>query len=238
MKAIINGLILTLCAASMALAQEVEGAWKWEGTSESGDPIMAVSIIQDQYFAVTWYDLEGKKFISTNGGTWTMSDTKMTQKIEWNSSDSEQVGQEVIFTVTTEGDQATIQESGDVWMKIDSNSPGDLAGAWLITGRKRDGEITERDPNRPRKTMKILSGTRFQWIAYNTETKEFLGSGGGTYTTEDGKYTENIEFFSRDNTRVGAKLGFDFSLQDGAWHHSGNSSKGNPIYEIWRPREM
>ena len=85
--------------------------------------------------------------------------------------------------------------------------------------------------------MKILSGTRFQWIAYNTETKEFMGSGGGTYTTKEGKYTENIEFFSRDDSRVGASLQFDYELKDGDWHHSGLSSKGQPIYEIWSIRK-
>jgi hypothetical protein len=85
--------------------------------------------------------------------------------------------------------------------------------------------------------MKILSGTRFQWIAYNIETKEFFGTGGGTYTTVDGKYTENIAFFSRDNSRVGASLQFDFTLENGEWHHKGLSSKGDPIHEIWTRRE-
>jgi len=79
-----------------------------------------------------------------------------------------------------------------------------------------NGEERRRTPG-VRKTMKILSGTRFQWIAYNTETKEFFGSGGGTYTTQDGKYTEKIEFFSRDNSRAGMSLQFDFSIQNGEW---------------------
>ena len=126
----------------------------------------------------------------------------------------------------------------EVWMKrIDAGQPDDLAGAWLISGRMRDGEIQERSTDRPRKTMKILSGKRFQWIAYNTETKQFMGSGGGTYTTVDGKYTENIEFFSRDDNRVGASLKFNYELKDGKWHHSGKSSKGKPIYEVWSVRE-
>ncbi len=94
----------------------------------------------------------------------------------------------------------------------------------------------KRDTSGPRKTMKILSGTRFQWIAYNTATKEFMGTGGGTYTTIDGKYTENIGFFSRDDSRVGASLEFNYELKDGDWHHSGFSSKGNPIYEVWSKR--
>ena len=95
--------------------------------------------------------------------------------------------------------------------------------------------MTERKPG-PRKTMKILSGTKFQWIAYNTETGDFSGTGGGTYTTEGGKYTENIDFFSRDNTRVGASLKFDYELKEKKWHHRGLSSEGSPIYEIWSLR--
>ena len=79
--------------------------------------------------------------------------------------------------------------------KIDDGSPGKLAGAWLFFNRMRNGELgNPRNADNARKTMKILSGTRFQWIAYNVETKEFMGTGGGTYTTIDGKYTENIDF--------------------------------------------
>ena len=63
--------------------------------------------------------------------------------------------------------------------------------------------------------MKILSGTQFQWIAYNIATREFFGTGGGNYKTVDGHYTEEISYFSRDNSRVGARLQFDFKLQDG-----------------------
>lgn len=79
----------------------------------------------------------------------------------------------------------------------------------------------------------MLTGNRFQWFAINPETKEFFGTGGGTYSFENGKYTENILFFSRDNSRVGAHLTFDGKIEDGNWHHSGLSSKGDAIYEIW-----
>ena len=85
--------------------------------------------------------------------------------------------------------------------------------------------------------MKILSGSRFQWIAYNTETKQFIATGGGNYTTINGKYTEHIEFFSRDVGRVGASLEFDFDLKEGDWHHSSFSSKGDPLYEVWSKRK-
>ena len=85
--------------------------------------------------------------------------------------------------------------------------------------------------------MKILSGTRFQWIAYNTETKKFMGTGGGTYTTKNEEYIENIKFFSRNDSKAGLSLKFSYELMNGKWHHSGLSSKGDPIHEIWSIRE-
>jgi hypothetical protein len=118
------------------------------------------------------------------------------------------------------------------WTLVD-NGKAEMAGTWRSSGRMQDGKVI-LNPPRPRKTFKILTGTRFQWAAINAETKEFFGTGGGTYTFNDGKYTENIEFFSRDSSRVGASLTFDGKLDNGLWHHSGMSSKGTPIYEIWK----
>ena len=88
-------------------------------------------------------------------------------------------------------------------------------------------------PLRSRRTLKLLTGSYFQWAAINIETGEFSGTGGGRYTFENGKYTEHILFFSRDASRVGMSLSFDDKLEDGDWIHTGLSSKGDPIYEIW-----
>ena len=95
-----------------------------------------------------------------------------------------------------------------------------------------------RDVNRPRKTLKILAGGRFQWIAYDTSKKGFYGTGGGTFTALDGKYIENIEFFSRDSNTVGKSLEFNYEIKEGDWHHKGFSSKGDPKYEIWTKRKQ
>ena len=111
-----------------------------------------------------------------------------------------------------------------------------LQGKWLMSGRVREKTERRRDTNNPRKTMKILSGSKFQWIAYDLDSKKFIATGGGSYTTINGKYSENIEYFSRDISRVGMKLEFDFNLEDGKWNHKGFSSKGNPINEIWIQR--
>src|SRR5699024_10178010 len=106
-------------------------------------------------------------------------------------------------------------------------------GDWRITGRMQDGKVQAIHQSGTRKTVKILSGTRFQWAAIDPGTKEFFGTGGGTYTFRNGKYTENIEFFSRDSSRVGASLTFDGKIESDGWHHSGLSSRGDKIYEVW-----
>ena len=55
-----------------------------------------------------------------------------------------------------------------------------LAGNWRMSGRKNGDQFTE-NPLRARRTYKLLTGTRFQWMAINIETGEFSGTGGGTY---------------------------------------------------------
>ena len=71
----------------------------------------------------------------------------------------------------------------------------------------------------------------------DTEKKKFKGTGGGTYTTLDGKYSEKIEFFSRDISRVGMSLEFNFGIENGDWIHQGKTSKGAPLHEIWTKRK-
>ncbi|MAU26321.1 MAG: membrane or secreted protein [Muricauda sp.] len=217
-------------------AQSLIGAWE-ASTVKDGKQLRNVVIFADGYQAATYYDAETGAFVSTNGGTWQLDGNTLTETVEFDTKNPERGGSTSSFEITVDNDELRINDMDMVWKRIDDGTPGELAGAWLISGRKRNGEIQKRNTDRPRKTMKILSGTRFQWIAYNTETKEFMGSGGGTYTTKEGKYTENIEFFSRDDSRVGASLQFDYELKDGDWHHSGLSSKGQPIYEIWSIRK-
>jgi len=217
-------------------AQSLLGAWEAEMTHE-GQKLRNVVILAKGYQVATFYDAKTGAFISTNGGTWQLDGITLSETVEFDTETPERVGTTSSFEIILGEDELRIKDVDMVWKRIDDGQPGALAGAWLFAGRKRDGQLQRRNTNQPRKTMKILSGTRFQWIAYNTETKEFKGTGGGRYTTENGRYTEHIEFFSKDNSRVGAELSFDYELKDGEWHHSGLNSKGKPMYEIWAERE-
>jgi len=218
-------------------AQNLIGAWEATTTNKEGIKIKNVVIFTEGYQVATWYHANTGKFISTNGGAWKIEGNTVTEIVEFDTTNSERIGTSVSFDITFTDTTLSIVGKEKQWKRIDTGIPGKLKGAWLMLGRIRNGNMQERDTSRPRKTMKILSGTRFQWIAYNTETKEFKGTGGGTYTTINGGYTENIKFFSRDDSRVGASLKFDFSLKDGAWHHEGFSSKGAPLHEVWSLRK-
>ena len=138
--------------------------------------------------------------------------------------------------IKIKNDSGSLKIDGREFYKtIDENN---LSGSWLMSGIERRGEMRMRDVNRPRKTLKMLAGGRFQWIAYDTSKKGFYGTGGGTFTAVEGKYIENIEFFSRDSNTVGKSLEFNYEIKEGDWHHKGFSSKGDPKYEIWTKRKQ
>lgn len=208
--------------------KKLEGAW--ESTDTQGN--ISSLIVSNGFYSVAEYSQTS--FLLTYGGRWDVQNGEFIAQIEFNSASPSLVGKKSATTISI-SPSGSLSLNEKNWERIDDNTPGDLPGGWIITGRMRDGEMTERKPG-PRKTMKILSGTRFQWIAYHTETGQFMGTGGGLYTTENGNYSEEIEFFSRDQLRVGAVLGFKYELIDGQWHHQGKSSKGADIYEIWSLR--
>lgn len=229
-------LVLAFCMQG-AFPQKLIGAWENTKTLKNGEKIKSVLILADGYQVLSTYNAKTGKFISTNGGTWRLDGNIMTEKVEFHTEDPSRIGKEISFEIKVTANKIQIVGSEDVLTRIDDGKPGALSGPWIMSGRIRNGKTQLRNTNRPRKTMKLLSGTRFQWIAYNVETKEFKGTGGGTYTTTNGKYTENIEFFSRDHTKTGRKLQFDYEMIDGKWHHKGLSSKGSPIHEIWSKRK-
>jgi hypothetical protein len=218
----------TILLSGLLIGQDLKGAW-----SSSQGKIQSVWIVTENHFSITQYETEPPLFISTSGGNWKKADGEILLNWEFHTSSPEKVGTHTKANFTQS--KNNIQWKNTFWTRIDKGDPGTLQGAWLITGREREGVISESRPG-VRRTMKILSGTQFQWIAYNIATKEFFGTGGGTYNTVNGHYTEEISYFSKDNGRVGARLQFNFKLQDGKWHHSGQSSKGKPIYEIWSKR--
>ena len=235
MKKIIFLIIYSLLVTNTN-AQSFIGAWERNHNSENGEELKSVVIFSDGYQAISTYESKSGKFINSNGGTWELMGDTMTEKVEFDTNNPDRVGSEVTFKVKITETTMSIVGTDMEFQRIDDGLPGDLKGAWLMAGRVRDGKKQLRNTSGPRKTMKLLSGKRFQWIAYNTESKKFMGTGGGTYTTKNGVYSENIEFFSRDNSKSGIELEFEYEIIDNEWNHKGFSSKGDPLHEIWKPR--
>lgn len=212
-----------------SMASPLNGAWHWQSGSEENSLCFV-----DDYFVFASFDKQLKKFNYTWGGPYKVVDKNIVVQVQFNTRQKELVGTSFSIDHSWKGDQlvASFDNRQQQWTRLDK-SDAPLAGVWRISGRKNGDQVSEMQLG-PRRTLKILTGTRFQWAAINIDTKEFFGTGGGRYTFENGKYTEHIEFFSRDSSRVGASLSFDGKLENGAWHHSGLSSRGEPIYEIWK----
>ena len=189
-------------------------------TQENGQDIQHRILMDEEYYVETQFTTKPNQFIKTIGGFYQKKGNDLMVALEFNSNFSKDSIKHIVIN-----DQ-------DRWKKI-SKTTLPLQGKWLMAGRVNGDQERRRDTNRPRKTMKILVEGFFQWIAYNTESFSFHGTGGGSYSATDGTYTETIDYFSRDNNKVGISLEFEYAKKAMDWHHKGFSSRGEPLHEIW-----
>ena len=208
-----------------SFAQTLEGGWK----TIDGDKTTLILATAD-YISITEY--KPNEFIKTWGGKYeTQKSGQIYINIEFNSADESMVTTQQTYNFKIK--KKELDFNNQSFQRVDASAKNDLTGLWVITGRANaEGEMSKMTPG-ARRTYKLNADGYFQWLAINTKTGEFSGTGGGKYTLKDGKYTEFIEFFSRDNSRVGAELSFDASISGKDWTHSGKSSKGDPIKEVW-----
>lgn len=220
-------LMLFLFAGFTTNGQSLNGAWQ---NIEAGKTTTIIAT--DTYLTVNVYELEGKKFIESWGGKYTVGATNEAfMEVEFHSQNPAVVNSSQSYNINIK--KKSLEFDDKKFQRLDFAKENALSGLWRITARANEkGEMSEMKPG-PRKTLKIMAGGYFQWFAINTQTREFSGTGGGRYSLVNGKYTEKIEFFSRDNNRVGAELSFDATVNGKEWIHSGKSSKGDPIKEIW-----
>lgn len=193
--------------------------------------------ITDDYLIHTVYGTSPAKFVKTMGGYYTAYDDQLNVKLEFNSDYETDGLREITIPFAYENGDLVLKNGDSIKFGIALPSiEQDLDGQWLFATRGPDEGQERRGDENPRKTLKFLKDGRFQWIAYHTENMKFSGTGGGIFTSQDGVYTENIEYFSRDDSRVGARLEFSYELKGNDWHHKGKNSKGEPMYEIWARR--
>ena len=181
-------------------------------------------ILDNEYIVISKFKSDSGNFISTLGGYYQLNEGVYEINLEFNSNYEQDSIESLSIAKTSK------------WKNI-SKENNTLNGKWVMSGRYNNGEFRTRNTALPRKTMKVLIDGFFQWIAFNTETFKFSGSGGGEYETVDGKYIEIIQYFSRDDSRVGAELDFNYEIKNKDWYHTGLSSKGKPINEVWSIRD-
>jgi hypothetical protein len=199
--------------------------YEFSTTAEDGTPLQHRILMDEHYIVETVFASTPAKFVKTLGGFYTKNgNTLVVAQLEFNSN------------YEKDGLKSNTWTPNAQWIKK-SNAALDLNGKWLMAGRVTSEGERRRDLSGPRKTMKFLVDGHFQWIAFNTESLAFFGSGGGTYSATEGTYTEQIEYFSRDNSRVGMALSFQYDQKGKDWYHKGKSSKGDPMHEIWSSRE-
>jgi hypothetical protein len=228
-------------ASPIQAPASLTGAWRLvKKAGENAGGATAIMIVTEGRYTVAHFDQAGRKFLGTYGGTYSASGGKLTEKLDFNTYDSTLVGGTNAFTSRLRDGQWQLSGTrgknkvDESWEKINEKTDQvSLAGAWQIRQRADENGQMSTMQRGPRQTIKFMSPTRFQWVAFNNATRQFAGTGGGTYTTKDGKYTETIEFFSRDPNRVGMQLSFDFRREGNNWHHSGQSTTGNRINEVW-----
>ncbi len=212
------------------MKSEIDGAWR----SADAQGSSTVVLIADNYLMQTSYTAD--KFVATRGGAWRRDGNKLLLTIEFDSQDSSRVGQAETYGLTLRNGQLTLDGPLGKQALSRLDEPGQqtpMAGLWRITGRVNETGQQTTMQRGPRKTIKLLTGSRFQWAAINPQTKQFMGTGGGTYLVANNQYTETIDFFSRDNSRVGRSLTFTANVTGSDWHHSGTSSTGGAVNEVW-----
>lgn len=238
MKVVGRSLLLFILVFPMGMyvltAQIPSGVFSYSDLDKSKNTIHELKL-SDGYFIYTVFETEPAKFIKTFGGFYTAQNDSLIVELEFNSDHDTNPVKRLAYSYGMEGTNLVLDDKA---YKAEPSVKQPLDGLWLFAARGPDTGQERRGDSNPRKTLKFLLDGHFQWIAYQTDSFEFFGTGGGRFTSEDGQYTENITFFSRDDTRVGARLEFTYELQGTDWHHKGQNSKGEPMYEIWARRDQ
>jgi len=149
--------IFLMSVTSRLIGQDITGAWEHKENT-----LVDTYIYASGFFSVARYNTESKEFVSTYGGKFSVKEGKLTETVEFDTQAPDRIGTEAVHALTVGKGLTSMKLDNAALNRVDDGKPGDLAGAWLITGRVNDkGEVRRSTPG-ARRTMKILSGTRFQ----------------------------------------------------------------------------
>lgn len=237
MRYIILFFLLAITLSINAQETPIQGSFKRTIQLENNKNITELWKFVDNYFVVSAYNSDAKSFYYTYGGNYYTVKDKLKASVRFSYYGPAKFGENLDCEYSLDSNTLSIQGIANNLVREDFALNTAISQTWIITGRKVNDSIVPRRAG-ARKTLKILTEKNFQWIAFDEEKGLFRGTGGGKYEADKGVYTEHIEFFSRDSSRVGQSLSFDYAIKDENWIHSGLSSKGKPIYEIWSPLRL
>ena len=108
-----------------------------------------------------------------------------------------------------------------------------LIGTWRMTSAKFGGEAS--DLPQQAVTLKHVTPAGFVWLSHGKDGK-ITRAAGGTYTLQNGKYTEKIEYGLGDDFEAikKAKISFSCKVEGNKWFHSGKLPNGTTLEEVWQ----
>jgi len=200
----------------------ITGAW----INKEGDDEHTL-ICSGGYTFMVEYNAVNTAFYYAGGGRYTEKEGMIIFEYEFSKKKEEQenVGIPAAMKFSISRNKLTVfgtDSSKNELTRVDDGT-GALAGIWQLKSQLSNGKLEEI--KEPMKTLKIVSGTLFQCVTFNTVTNEFLGCYGGRYTYKDGKYTERIEFYWKKPDKVGTAVSFDAGVDNNTWTIKQGSSK-------------
>lgn len=117
---------------------------------------------------------------------------------------------------------------------VSEDGANKLDGEWELVSFKY-GAAPVQSLSNNRREIKLISGTHFVWVVYDTKKHKPISVGGGTCSRQGDQYTEQVEFGDiRTSTVLGKPQVFHITTDGHNWRHSGVLSDGLSIEETWR----
>ena len=99
---------IVILTSLYSYAQSPIGAWERYYDDENGNSVKSVVIFSEKFQSIAMYNADTGEFIYSNGGTWELNDNMMTEKVEFDTANSERVGEIVTFDVKITNDSLSL----------------------------------------------------------------------------------------------------------------------------------
>ena len=119
-----------------------------------------------------------------------------------------------------------LQGSSAAVTRADEVTKAMLVGSW---------ENASEDIPAEAQMIKHVTPTHFTWIIVHRADRKPLGMAGGTWTLQDGVYTEKVEYATDEHEHLrGKEFSFSAKLDGGKWLHKSRPDSGLEVDEVWR----